>query len=141
MRIAVAYDNGEIYGHFGNCAMFAVYDYEDNTDINSVKKVLVDSSDRHGHRAMAALMHEQKIDAVIAGNMGAEAKSLLLSMCIVPVVGYCGDADTAADMLVTGSLPLDGTQTGGCGGGCGGCGGGCHHEEGGDCGCGGGCHN
>ena len=140
MKIAVTYKDGEIFEHFGHCETFAVYDYDLN-DLSNVKKVLVDCSDRHGHQAMAELMRDQGVDAVICGNMGAEARALLLSFGIVPVAGYCGDADTAADMLITGQLPIiDGAGAcgGGCGGGCGGCGGGCGDDDG-DCGCGGGC--
>lgn len=135
MKIAVAYKDGEIFEHFGHCEMFAIYEYAGPL-VEDCKKTLLPCGDRHGHKAMAELMKEQGVDAVICGNMGAEAKSLLLSYGIVPVAGYCGDADTASDMLVTGQLPVD-EGAGSCSGGCGGCGGGCHHDEG--CGCGGGC--
>ena len=137
MKIAVTYKDGEIYEHFGHCETFAIYDYE-QADVNQVTKVLVDCSDRHGHQAMADLMRQQGVDAVICGNMGAEARALLLTYGIIPVAGYCGDADTAADLLITGQLPVfddAGACGGGCGGGCGGCGG---DDEGG-CGCGCGC--
>ena len=134
MKIAVTYKDGEIYEHFGHCETFAIYDYE-QADVNRVTKVLVDCSDRHGHQAMADLMRQQGVDAVICGNMGAEARALLLTYGIIPVAGYCGDADTAADMLITGQLPIfDDAGACGCGGGCGG---GCGDDEGG---CGGCCH-
>lgn len=134
MKIAVTYKDGEIYEHFGHCETFAIYDYE-QADVNQVTKVLVDCSDRHGHQAMADLMRQQGVDAVICGNMGAEARALLLTYGIIPVAGYCGDADTAADMLITGQLPIfDDAGACGCGGGCGG---GCGDDEGG---CGGCCH-
>lgn len=135
MKVAVAYNEGQIFEHFGHCETFAVYDYAE-ADVNQCTKRLLDCSDRHGHAAMAELMQEQGIDFVLCGNMGGEAKSLLLSYGIIPVVGYCGDADTAADMLITGQLSV--VDGGSCAGGCGGCSG-CHHEEGEDCGCGGGC--
>jgi predicted Fe-Mo cluster-binding NifX family protein len=138
MIIAVAYDNGQIGEHFGHAEMFAIYDYKDS-DINNCTKRLVDCSDRHGHQAMADLMRDNSVDAVLTGNMGTEAKRVLLSYGIVPVVGYCGDADTAADMLITGRLPILGEDAGSCSGGCGGCSG-CGHDEGEDCGCGGCCH-
>ena len=137
MKVAVAYDKGEIYGHFGHCDTFAVYEYGDY--VYECTKTLVETGDRQGHEAMAALMQEQGVDAVICGNMGGEAKATLLSMGIVPIVGYSGDADTAADLLVTGQLPLS-PGDGGCG--CsGGCGGGCScgAEDGGSCNCGGSC--
>ena len=135
MRIAVAYHDGEIYGHFGHAGLFAVYDYQD-ADVNRCTKQLVEVGDRHGHQAMAELMRELKIDAVIAGNMGGEAKAALLSMGIVPIAGFEGSADDAADLLILGQLPIlegGGSCSGGCGG-CSGCGTDCGCSA--DCGCG-----
>ena len=54
MKIAVAYQDGEIYGHFGHCPMFAVYEYGDY--VSDCKKTLVDTSMLSGHQAMAAKM-------------------------------------------------------------------------------------
>ncbi len=137
IRIAVSYKDGEIFEHFGHSEYFAIYEYDEHDLDKSVKR-LVDTSAMHGHEDMAALMKRERIDAVICGQMGDEARALLLQYGIIPVPGYCGDADTAADLLVTGQLPpADG---GGCSGGCGGCSG-CHGgDEGEDaCGCGGSC--
>ena len=132
MRIAVAYQDGEIGEHFGHAKLFAIYDYAE-ADVNRCTKKLVETGDRHGHQAMAELMREEKVDAVISGNMGGEAKAALLSMGIVPIAGFAGSADDAADLLILGQLPLMGE--GGCSGGCAGCSG-CHGDEGCDCGCG-----
>lgn len=141
MKVAVAYDNGQIHEHFGHCPCFAVYEYGGTTA--DCTKTLVDTSAAQGHAAMAELMQAQGVEAVLSGNMGTEAVSLLLSLGILPVYGFCGDADTAAGMLVTGQLMMSG-EGGGCGGGCsGGCCGGCgsdSHDQEGGCGCGGGCH-
>ena len=141
MRIAVAYENGEIYGHFGHCPMFAVYEYGEY--VHECEKKLVDTSALSGHQAMADKMRELEVDAVICGNMGGEGKALLLSYGIVPIVGYSGDADTASDLLVTGRLPVTPSESSGgcscsgsCGDGCS-CGSSCGGEEGGcSCGCG-----
>ena len=93
---------------------------------------------------MADLMRENDVDAVIVSQMGDEARALLLSAGIVPVLGYCGGADMAADMLVSGLLSISpefdgGGCGGGCGGGGGGCGGGCGSADDGGCECGGSC--
>ena len=137
MRIAVAYDNGLIGMHFGQADMFAVYDYAD-ADVNRCVKHLVPCGERRGHEAMAQLMREQQVDAVISGSMGGEAKAALLSLGIVPVAGFEGPADLAADLLLLGKLPIagsDGDFAGGaCGGSCSGCAG-CGPE----CSCGEGC--
>ena len=137
MKIAVAYENGEIYGHFGHCPMFAVYEYGEY--VNECEKKLVDTSALSGHQAMADKMRELDVDAVICGNMGGEGKALLLSYGIVPIVGYSGDADTASDLLVTGRLPVNPSEATGegcsCGGSCGdGCS--CAGSCGGGCSCG-----
>ena len=134
MRIAVAYDNGEIGLHFGHAEMFAVYDYADG-DVSRCTKRLVETGERHGHQAMAELMQAEGVDAVISGNMGGEAKAALLSLGIVPIAGFEGDADKAADLLILGELPILQGE-GFCAGGCTGCGecNGCGSA--GDCGCG-----
>ena len=133
MKVAIAYDNGKIYMHFGHAKMFAIYEY--GAGLQDCTKRLIETTELHGHVAMAELMKKEKVDAVMSGSMGAEAKALLLSYGIVPVAGFQGDADTAADLLVTGQLPID-PDGGACGGGCGGCGGSCHHDENGACDCG-----
>ena len=137
IRIAVSYKDGEIFEHFGHSDFFAIYEFDEHELEKSTKR-LVDTSAMHGHKDMADLMKREKIDAVICGQMGDEARSLLLSYGIIPVPGYCGDADTAAELLVTGQLPASGG--GGCSGGCGGCSG-CHGGDEGEasCGCGGDC--
>ena len=137
IRIAVSYKDGEIFEHFGHSEFFAIYEFDEH-DLERSTKRLVDTSAMHGHKDMADLMKREKIDAVICGQMGDEARSLLLSYGIIPVPGYCGDADTAAELLVTGQLPASGG--GGCSGGCGGCSG-CHGGDEGEasCGCGGDC--
>ena len=138
MKIAVAYENGEIYGTFANCPQYALYEYGEY--VSDCVKTLIDTSELEGNAAMADRMKELEVDAVLCGFMTGEGKALLLSAGIVPVVGYSGDADTASDLLVTGRLPLNPSEggCGGCGGGCS-CGGGCGDEGG--CGCGdeGGC--
>ncbi len=133
MRIAVAYEDGMIGAHFDRAGMFAVYDYK-NADVNECIKQLLETDGRQDYQVMAELMRQQRVDAVIAGDMGAAAKSALLSRGIVPIAGYEGSADDAADLLILGQLPLmPGDCGSGCSGGCSGCSG-C--GEGGCGGCG-----
>ncbi len=135
MRIAVACEDGMIGANFEHAGMFAVYDYK-NADVNECIKQLLETGGRSGYQAMAELMRQQRVDAVIAEDMSAAAKSALLSTGIVPIAGYEGSADDAADLLILGQLPL---MPGDCGSGCGegGCSGCSGCGEGG--GCSGGC--
>ena len=137
IRVAVSYDKGEIFEHFGHTEMFAIYEFsEENLDESTTR--LVETTGLHGHQDMADLLKREGVDAVICGSMGQEAHAALLGYGIIPVAGYCGDADTAAQLLVIGQLPT--SDGGGCSGGCGGCSG-CHGGDEGseDCGCGCGC--
>lgn len=141
MRVAVAYDalSGDIGAHFGHAEYFAIYDSDaENTCAQS--KRLISTEGRSGHSAMAELMRSEGVDAVLSGNIGTAAKAALLSLGIVPVMGYEGPADMAADMLIAGLLPLDGSDPDSAWsyGGCGGCSGCASHGDGG-CNCGGNC--
>ena len=78
MKVAVAYNNGQIGEHFGHAECFAIYDYQD-TNVDSCVKKLIDCTDRHGHQAMADLMRENDVDAVIVSQMGDEARIKILS--------------------------------------------------------------
>ena len=136
MKIAVAYDNGQIFEHFGHAETFAIYDFD--VDTMQSRKKLVSCEGLHGHADMANLMKSEGVDAVIVGRMGDDARAMLLGYGIVPVAGYCGSADDAAELLITGQLPIY-EDEGCCSGGCGGCSG-CHHgDEDEGCGCGCGC--
>ena len=134
-QIKTAYQNGEIYEHFGHCPYIALYEYGET--VSDCRKRLIDTSCFSGHYEMTAKVKELGADAVIAGNMGSEARAELLSAGIVPVVGYSGDADTASDLLATGQLPLSPSDSNcGCGGGCS-CG--CSDKQSCACGCDEGC--
>ena len=54
MKIAVAYDNGNIFQHFGRTEFFKVYEVEDDKVISSE----VIGSNGVGHGALAGLLAE-----------------------------------------------------------------------------------
>ena len=143
MKIAVTYDNGNIFQHFGKTEFFKVYEVEDNKVISSE----VISSNGTGHGALAGLLAEQGISVLICGGIGGGAQSALAEAGIELCSGAQGDADTAVDAYLKGELVSTGVN---CdhhhhedGHSCGShedghsCGG---HEDGHSCGgCGGGC--
>ena len=66
MKIAVAYENGEIYGDFAHCPMFALYEYGEY--VYECVKTLTDTSALEVHQAMAEKMKELEVDAVLCGR-------------------------------------------------------------------------
>lgn len=73
MKIAVTYDNGNIFQHFGRTESFKVYEVENNQVISSE----VIGSNGVGHGALAGLLAEQKVDVLICGGIGGGARLLL----------------------------------------------------------------
>ena len=67
MKIAVTYDNGEVFQHFGKTEYFKVYEVEDNKVVSSE----VMSSNGSGHGALAGLLAEQSVDVLICGGIGS----------------------------------------------------------------------
>ena len=144
MRIAVTYENGEIFQHFGHTQEFKVYDVEDGQITNAE----VIGTGGTGHGALAGLLHEVHTDALICGGIGGGARMALAEAGIELYPGVTGPADDAAKALAEGTLVYDpDTECAhhgeGHGGNCHGHGGGhsCGHGEGPSCGHGGGnCH-
>ena len=131
MRIAVAYENGEVFQHFGHSEEFKIYEVEDGHILSSETI----SSNGSGHGALASLLGDQKIDVVICGGIGGGAQAALAERGIELCAGASGNADEAVAAYLRGELISTGAN--------------CdhHHEEGHSCGdhgcgesgCGGGC--
>lgn len=125
MKIAVTFENGQIFQHFGKTEFFKVYEVENNEILSSE----VISSNGSGHGALAGILAEQKIDVLICGGIGGGAQNALSEVGIEVIAGASGDVDTAVHSYLKGELVSAGVT--------------CnhhHHEEGhscGDHGCGG----
>ena len=142
MKIAVTYDNGNIFQHFGRTESFKVYEVEDNKVVSSE----VIDSNGVGHGALAGLLSDQSVDVLICGGIGGGAQAALAEAGVELCAGAEGDADQAVEAYLKGELIStgancdhhhheDGHSCGdheeghSCGGGCGSsCGGGCGSE-------------
>ena len=100
MKIAVTYENGNVFQHFGRTESFKVYTAEDGKVISSE----VISSNGIGHGALAGLLAQQDIDVLICGGMGAGAKNALMNAGITVCSGAQGDADQAVEAYLKGEL-------------------------------------
>ena len=133
MKIAVTYENGKVFQHFGKTESFKIYEVEDNQIVSSE----VISSNGSGHGALAGLLAELGIDVLICGGIGGGAQAALADAGIELCAGAQGDTDQAVEAYLKGELVSSGVNCDhhGEGHSCG------HHEEGHSCGdsCGGGC--
>ena len=103
MRIAVTYENGEIFQHFGHCPQFKLYDVEDG---RITSEQVVDASGS-GHGALAGFLKAAGVDELICGGIGMGAQMALAEAGIRLYAGVQGSADEAARALAEGSLEYD----------------------------------
>ena len=73
MRIAVTYENGEVFQHFGHSEQFKLYDVEAG---NIIGEQVVDTNGS-GHGALAGFLQAAKVDALICGGIGMGAQMAL----------------------------------------------------------------
>ena len=100
MRIAVTYENGEVFQHFGHSSQFKIYT-EDNGKIIASEVIDTNGS---GHRALAGLLSALGVNALICGGIGGGAQMALAGAGISVYGGVTGDADKAAEDFVAGKL-------------------------------------
>lgn len=100
MRIAVTYENGQIFQHFGHTAQFKIYDVADG---QIVREAVVDTNGS-GHGALAGFLMQLGVDALICGGIGGGAQMALAEVGIRLFGGVSGDADAAVNALIAGNL-------------------------------------
>ncbi len=136
MKIAVTYENGEVFQHFGKTEAFKIYEVDGGQILSSE----VIGTDGNGHEALADFLAGKGVDVVLCGGLGDGAQAALSGAGIEVVSGAEGDTDAAVAAYLRGELVSRGVncdhhdheeaeEEAGCGGSCGsGCGGcqGCH---------------
>jgi predicted Fe-Mo cluster-binding NifX family protein len=120
MRIAVTYENGQIFQHFGHTEQFKIYDI-DNEKIVSSEVV---GNNGFGHGSLAGYLKSLGVEALICGGIGGGARNMLGDAGIKVYPGANGNADAQVEAFIKGSLNYDPNTT-------------CHHHDHGDsCTCG-----
>ncbi len=125
MKIAVTYENGNVFGHFGHTEAFKLYDVRDG----AVVSAQVVPTNGSGHGALAGFLQAQGVDCLICGGIGGGAQMALAEAGIRLYAGCSGDADACVSQLLRGTLAYADSAT-------------CDHHHGedhacGDHGCGG----
>lgn len=131
MKIAVTYENGTIFQHFGHTEQFKLYEAENGAVVSSQ---VVDTNGS-GHGALAGFLSAHGVDCLLCGGIGGGAQAALAEAGIRLYAGCSGDADQRVSELLAGTLVYAADAT-------------CdhHHSEDHDCGehdhtCGGHCQH
>ncbi len=103
MKIAVTYENGQVFQHFGHTEQFKVYDTEDGKILSSQ---VVDTNGS-GHGALAGFLADLGVEVLICGGIGMGAKNALAEAGIRLYPGASGEADGQVEAFLAGSLSYD----------------------------------
>lgn len=103
MKIAVTYENGEVFQHFGHTEQFKLYDIENGKVVASE----VVGTNGSGHGALAGFLAEHQVQVLICGGIGGGAQNALAQAGIKLFGGCSGNADQAVEALLEGQLNYD----------------------------------
>ena len=103
MKIAVTYENGQVFHHFGHTAQFKLYEVEDG----KVVRQEVADTNGSGHGALAGFLTARGVDTLICGGIGGGAQTALAQAGIRLYGGVSGSADEAVAALLAGTLAFN----------------------------------
>jgi len=103
MKVAVTYENGEIFQHFGHTRQFKVYDIQDGKIVSEH----VRDTNGQGHGALAGFLLSDRVDVLICGGIGGGAQAALAEAGIELYGGVSGNADEAVRAFLDGNLKYD----------------------------------
>ena len=103
MKIAVTYENGQVFQHFGHTERFKVYSVENG----SIAEAAVVNTNGSGHGALADILKKLGVDTLICGGIGGGARRALDEAGVAVYGGVTGDADRAAADFLSGKLSYD----------------------------------
>ena len=100
MRIAVTYENGQIFQHFGKTEQFKLYDVEDGRLVGD----RIVGTNGAGHGALAGFLKDAGVDVLICGGIGGGAQMAMTEAGITLYGGNTGSADEAVAAYLSNTL-------------------------------------
>lgn len=100
MRIAVTYEDGMVFQHFGHTQQFKIFDVENG----EIQKEQVVDTQGNGHGALTGFLTEQGVDTLLCGGIGGGAQNALALAGIQLYGGIFGEADEVVRAFLAGRL-------------------------------------
>jgi len=100
MKIAVTYENGNVFQHFGHTEQFKIYEIEDRKIISSE----VIGTNGNGHETLAFYIKEHGVTDLICGGIGGGAIKALAQAGVSVHAGVSGNADEAVSKFLDDTL-------------------------------------
>ena len=103
MKIAVPFEDGQVFQHFGRSAQFKFYEAENG----QLLRTEVIPTNGQGHGALAGFLVQHGADVLLCGGIGTGAQMPLMQAGIQLFGGLSGDADAAVADYLAGKLVFD----------------------------------
>ena len=103
MKIAVTYEDGRVFPHFGMAVCVKFYEIEDGQIVSTEMAELKNP----GHGFIARVIFGNGADTVITGSIKPSAANALMVSGIMLCAGAQGDADQAVKDYIAGKLVHD----------------------------------
>ena len=103
MRIAVTYENGEVFQEYGKTTHFKLYDAKSG----AIRSSMCIEALGCGDEALTAFLGELRVSTLICGNIDGRARAAVEAAGIVLYGGVHGSADAAVEALLAGTLHFD----------------------------------
>lgn len=103
MKIAIPYESGMVFQHFGHTAEFKFYEVE-NGQVTASEVV---STNGQGHGALVGFLAQHNANVVFCGGIGPGAQNALAQAGIQLFGGISGPADAAVADYLAGKLRFD----------------------------------
>lgn len=100
MKIAVTFENGNVFQHFGHTEKFKLYTVEDDRIVN----LQIVDTNGSGHGALSGFLKDNGVDVLICGGIGGGAQNALSEAGIKFFGGVQGSADGAVMAYLQGNL-------------------------------------
>ena len=100
MKIAVPYENGQVFQHFGHTQQMKIYDAENG---KIVQEQIANTTDS-GRGALVGFLSGLGVDVLICGGIGGGAWDALVQAGIKLCGGVTGGADEAVNTFLSGTL-------------------------------------
>lgn len=100
MKVAVPFENGRVFAHFGKTASFLIAEIDGDT----VCSETLQPTNGSGHGALSVLLAQWGVDTVICGGIGGGAVQALQEKGIAVIRGVDMDARMALQAFANGAL-------------------------------------
>ena len=116
MKVAVTFDKGRVFQHFGKTKEFKIYEIKDNK-VTDFYYITINSG---GCASIVPILKANGVNALICGGLGEGAYNNLIASNIIVLSGVEGEVDDVIGEFINETLKYDEKPN-------------CHHDDDGDC--------